>query len=159
MSERMAMPTQSDFVTSARVDFVSWLVRLATWDGILPRVIVLVPYALQLAVPNRRVAVELAAVTLPIVAFLVRGVAGAQHIAKNNCSPRFRQRQYASLGLGIFMLVFIDCFSMLLHLMPRMAFEEYVVIYAVTFAIYLPPMAFALYPGQKTDPNTWSLTG
>jgi len=107
---------------------------------------------LQWLLPGRRVAVELAAIVLPIVAFFVRAVAGSRHIAANNCSPRFRQVQGAALALGIFVLLFIDCIAMLSHLIPQLKLQDYLMLYATCFTIYIVPMTLVMYPGRTRPP-------
>ena len=127
----------------------------------LPIGIALVPYAIEWLLPNRRGAIEIAAVTLPIAAFFARIVAGRRHITANNCSARFRQFQFVVFGFAVFMLVFFDAVLMLSHIMPPGApgasWTELIVLGTIAMT-YLALMAIAMYPGrEKPLPEMLSL--
>jgi len=127
----------------------TWLYRLLTWDGILPVFVLALPSFIEWLLPNNRGAIEIAAVVLPIAAFLIRATVGRRHIAANQCSPVFRGRQYAAFYLGIFMFVLMDCVLILTHVMPRGAFGpgDYM-IFAIFIGTYMFLMAVAMYPGR-----------
>src|SRR4051812_40647542 len=84
------------------VDFAGWLLRLLTWDGILPACVILTPLLIETVLPNRRGAIELVAVALPIVGFFTRIVVGTRHINRNRCGNRLRGVQRCALCLGVF---------------------------------------------------------
>src|SRR3954471_10416717 len=105
-----------------RVRYDVWALRVVTWDAVLPACVAFVPVGVRLLFPNRRGALELTAVSLPIAAFLLRLAAGRRHIVSNRCSARFQRVQLAIFLLGILPLVLIDCVVVLSDLMPRGAF-------------------------------------
>ena len=90
-----------------QIDFAAWLLRLFTWDGVLPVCVLVAPSLVEIVLPNRRGAIEIIAVTLPIAGFFARVVAGTRHIGSNNCGPLLRQLQYSILFLSVFALVFV----------------------------------------------------
>jgi len=130
-----------------RVDFSAWLLRLVTWDGLLPVFIVLVPAAIGPLVPNNRGVMEITAVALPIAAFFVRFGVGFRLIQTNNCAAAIRRFQVVAFVFGMFLLVLFDSVLILGHLVPNGA------LFAGSFLIvlggpYLVAMAIALYPGR-----------
>jgi len=130
-----------------RVDFSAWLLRLVTWDGLLPLFIVLVPAAIGLLVPNNRGVMEITAVGLPIAAFFVRFGVGFRLIQTNNCAAEIRRFQIVAFVFGMFLLVLFDSVLILGHLVPNG------VLFAGSFLTvlggpYLVAMAIALYPGR-----------
>lgn len=131
-----------------KIRFGYWFFRLVFWDSLLPAVVVLVPMLIQSLFPNRRGPIEIAGLLVPMVAFFIRLLAGKRHIAANHCSPRFRGLQVGSLVFGLFWLAVIDAFVVLSHIIPAgaMAFTTSEVI--IVASLYLPPMAFAMYPGR-----------
>jgi hypothetical protein len=132
-----------------QIDFAGWLFRLLTWDGVLPVCILAVPGLIERAVPNRG-AIEFAAVALPTAFFFVRIVKGCHHIDGNHCGPGFQRLQVWALVVGVFVLVFLDAIMILSHVMPRGALNggDFQVM-AIMLAIYLIPMAVAMYPGRS----------
>lgn len=136
---------------TGHIDFAGWLFRFITWDGLLPVVILVVPTIIEALLPNRRGAIELAAVTLPIAALLFRFAVGRRHISSNNCGRRVRQFQYLALGVGLLVLVLIDAIMILSHVMPKgelFADKRDRFVCAVIFSLYLFLMAIAMYPGR-----------
>jgi hypothetical protein len=132
-----------------RVDFAVWALRVATWDGVLPFCILIAPILVGHFFPNQPAALNWAAILATVVAFCVRGAIGLRQISRNNCSPGMRDDQYVLLVFGIFILAFFDCVGMFLHLVPNFSVLDYLLFYGLAFAVYLPFMAFAMYPGSK----------
>lgn len=124
--------------------------RLFTWDGILPFCILLVPSIIERLIPNRG-AIEIAAVSLPIIFFFVRIAIGCRHIDSNHCSPRFQKIQVWTLVFGVFLLVLIDAFLILSHVMPKQAVNnpKDLMITATIIATYFLAMSVAMYPGRS----------
>lgn len=133
------------------IDFASWLIRLVTWDGVLPFLILIVPSCIEQVFPNRG-AIEIAAVVVPISFFFWRIATGCRHIDANNCSPALRRRQVCALILAVFILVFFDALMILSHIMPKGAFavnREDLIIIAALASIYVVPISLATYPGRS----------
>lgn len=147
-------------IVIARIDFGFWLRRIVTWDGLLPILMWLAPWAIETVLPNRRGAIEIAAVVLPIVALFLRFHSGIRQIASNRCAKLFRGVQFAVFVIGILPLVLFDCFMMLAHLMPAggpMAAED-VFVCTVLLLIYLTAMTIAMYPGRlPPEPTTFAI--
>ena len=146
-------------MVAGQVNYVSWVIRLFAWDGMLPVGIVLAPIGIELLFPNRRGVMEVMAVTLPVAAFLFRIRAGVRHIASNRCSVVVRGLQYFAFGLAILPLVLFDCVMILSHLMPAgalLATAEDLLVWAVFYVIYLLLMAGAMFPGRSgPSPDDW----
>jgi hypothetical protein len=146
-------------VVVRHLNYGSWLLRVITWDVILPVCIAFAPMVVDLLLPNHRGAIEVTAVLLPIAAFFLRIRAGERHIASNRCSDGVRRFQFCALCLGILPLILIDCFMILSHLMPRGALltadsDKFAL--AIVYALYLSSMAVAMYPGRTiSSPVDW----
>ena len=107
-----------------RIKWGSWLLTIISCDGLLPPCVLLVPYLIEILVPNNPGAIEVAAVLLPIMGFLVRLVIGIRRIKTNQCSESIRAIQLCFLILGICVLVFIDSFLIISHLIPNSTMRE-----------------------------------
>lgn len=128
----------------------TWLLRVFTWDGVLPVCLITIPSILHWALPNNRGIIEITAVALPIVAFFVRATVGHRHIASNNCSSVFRSVQYRVFYLAIFVFVLVDCFLILTQIMPRVpANNDDNLISVAVIGTYFLLMGVAMYPGQS----------
>jgi hypothetical protein len=143
-----------------QVNFGFWLLRVITWDAILPLVVALVPTLIILIFPNRRGFIEITSVMLPVGAFLLRAINGKRQIARNRCSQTVRAFQFCVFVVGILPLVLLDCVMILSHLMPDGAFLATTtdrLVLAVLVAIYLVSMIVAMYPGSATteEPHAW----
>ena len=139
-------------LTELRLDFPSWLLRVLKWDGILPVCIVLIPSVIALLVPNRRGAIEMTAVIVPIAAFFIRFRAGKRHIESNNCGETMKVYQLCVFSLAIVALMLVDAFIVLSHVMPQrggFVTTEDLLTLGIPIAIYLSLMAFAMYPGRR----------
>ena len=132
-------------------DIRKWIFRIVTWDGLLPAAIWLSPLAVQFLIPDRRGAVELTAVFLPVAAVVLRFHAGQKRIWLNHCRPGMQRLQLAALCLGIFLLMFIDAVMILSHIMPKgaaFAANSDRIIWAVFYLTYVFSMAVAMFPGR-----------
>jgi hypothetical protein len=143
------------------VNYRFWLLRVITWDAILPVVVAVVPAVIIFFFPNRRGFIEITSVTLPVGAFLLRSITGKRQIARNRCSQAVRTFQFCVFVIGILPLVLVDCFMVLSHLMPDgalFATKTDRLVLAVLAAIYLVCMVVAMYPGSDTteETETWS---
>lgn len=140
-------------------DFVGWMVRLLTWEGILPTCVFLVRGIIETLFPSRGT-IEAAAVVLPITFFFVRIFTGCRHIDANHCSQGFQRFQVWALVLAVFVLVFVDAIMILADVMPNGALvagpADWIVIVTIIL-IYLVPMSVAMYPG-RSNPHHESMT-
>ena len=50
----------------------NWILRLITWDGLLPAFVWLIPYVVGILFPNMPGMIEFFGVAVPIAAFLIR---------------------------------------------------------------------------------------
>jgi hypothetical protein len=129
---------------------VTWILRIAKWDGLLPAVVWTSPILVQLVFPNVRGAIELVAVALPIAALLLRYLIGKRHIDSNRCSLLTRRIQMLALCVGSIVLMLIDSVMILTHVMPKgaaFATTGDVIVWGVLYAIYILSMTIAMYPG------------
>ena len=132
------------------VNFGVWLLRLVTWDGLLPACVVLLPTAIEVLLPNNRAAIEITAVVLPITGFFLRIRAGRRQIASNNCGRKFRVVQFCAFCLGILVLTLVDAVLILSHVMPQGAVcadRSDVIVWTALISVYLMAMGIAMYPG------------
>jgi hypothetical protein len=92
-----------------RINYGSWLLRVITWDAILPVFVAAVPLAIETFLPTHRGVMEVTAVTLPVAAFFVRIAGGRRHIASNRCSDPVRRVQFGVFCVGILPLTEKRC--------------------------------------------------
>jgi hypothetical protein len=133
-----------------QVDFVSWVLRVLTWDSLLPACVILFPTAIAFLLPNNRGAIEITGVVLPIAGFVLRVRAGRRQITSNHCAATMRHVQLGSFVVGILILTLIDAVLVLSHVMPQGAlFADKTdrVVWAILFFVYLASMSIAMYPG------------
>ena len=152
MSSNVLLDSNDRTMPKARIAFRSWFLTVISWDGLLPPCVLLVPYLIEILFPNIPDAIEIAALLMPISAFLVRFVVGKRRIASNQCSALFRGVQYFFLGLGIFVIVFVDAVLVLAHMVPKGAVNWtdtfHCILWAAVASIYLTSMVIATYPGR-----------
>jgi hypothetical protein len=137
-----------------RVNYRAWMLKLVAWDGTLPVIIVFAPSVVEFLFPNRRTALEVMALTLPIAALFLRFVLGKRHIDANRCSTMVRYIQIVALCIAIIMLVLIDSLVILAHEMPEGALwatKTDRICWAVLIGIYLILMAIAMFPGGTDE--------
>jgi len=135
---------------ASRASIGSWLLRLFTWDGVLPASVWSAPFLVEWLVPNNRGAIEATGMILPAAAFLIRLQVGRRYIASNGFGPVMRGFQVGVFCLGLFVLVVIDAVMVLSHVMPKgEAFRTTAdcIVWAALYATYLTSMAVAMYPG------------
>jgi len=140
----------------SRVIYALWFWRIISWDTLLPAAMILAPFAIRWAVPNRQGFMEIAAVSLPILAFFLRLRVGKRQIANNQCSTMMRRIQFGIFCVGIFPLVLFDCFIMLgafANAGPGPD-NDTIKALAVMIGIYLTAMTLAMYPGQRIEPTS-----
>jgi hypothetical protein len=125
-----------------------WILRLITWDGLLPAFVWLIPYVVGSVFPNMPGLIEFFA------AFLIRLYVGQRFISSNHCGTVMRGLQLGVFFIGILILVGIDSMMILTHTGPRgvrMATQTDLIVGLVAFTIYFVSMAFSLYPGYETS--------
>ena len=132
-----------------------WPLRIVLWDGVLPVVVWLAPFVVRFLIPNRRGAIEITAIVLPIAAFLFRLHVGRRQIARNRCGDWMRRFQLVVFCVGIVVLVLIDAVMVLIHVMPPgavFATPGDRIVWACLYGIYMTSMAIAMYPGPHPRP-------
>ena len=138
-------------MTIQRVNYLSWLLKLVSFDGVRPVVVLLMPTVVDQLFPNRRGAMEFTAVTVPIFAFFIRFFVAKRHIFSNQCTGLVRGLQLIALCLAILVLLLIDSLMILAHGMAKRAMfatNTDLVVWAVLIALYFTCMAFAMFPGR-----------
>jgi hypothetical protein len=137
-------------MTKSGINYGRWALKVITWDALLPSCIAFTPLCIRFFFPNRRGALELTAVILPIIAFLLRFRAGKRYIDSNLCSVFTQKVQLYVFCLGILPLVLFDCFVILSELMPRGIGEmrKDWVVWVILLSAYLISMIIAMYPGR-----------
>lgn len=128
-----------------------WLTRVFRWDGVLPVVILLVPFVLRFLFPNQRGAIELASIILPIGGFVIRFLVGCHFINTNHCHSAFQTLQTCILVIGLGIMTLLDCIIILSVLMPQgalMVNAKDIAIWVSLYGTYLLLMIIAMYPGR-----------
>jgi hypothetical protein len=144
-------------MTVRRVNYVTWLLKLVAWDGVLPVAVLLMPTVVETLFPNRRGVMEVAAVTVPILVFFIRFFVAKRHIFSNQCTGLVRGIQLVALCVAILVLLLIDSFIILAHEMPKgamFATDTDLLVWAVLIAVYVTCMAFAMFPGSTEELTT-----
>ena len=142
----------------------NWILRLITWDGLLPAIVWVVPYIVSSIFPNTPGVIWVLGVLLPIAAFFIRYQAGRRFISTNHCGNVMRIFQVIVFCFAILIIVLIDAAIVLSHAAGagvRIMGEENVIVIIVSFAIYFLSMAFSMYPGYEKviECDPWSNEG
>lgn len=146
--------------TLRRVHYGQWLAKLVAWDGVLPVLVLLAPTVVELQFPNRRDALEVTAMILPITAFFIRFFVATRHVTSNQCTCLVRCFQFVAMCLAILVLLLIDSLLLLAQEMPKGALFATTndrIVWGVLATVYLACMAFAMYPGRNNElrPVEW----
>lgn len=127
-----------------------WLIRLATWDGLLPLAVWLVPLFIRTTFPRHRELYETVGICLPILVLFLRFFFGFRMITSNHCPIWVRCLQTMALCVGILVMILVDVILMMSHEMGpmRAGDQEF---FAISIGIYVALMAFATFPGRAPD--------
>jgi hypothetical protein len=131
-----------------RLDWISWVIRVLAWDGLLPFLIELVPTGireLNLGV----VAVNLTAVFVLVVALLVRTLAGMAYIRSNCCNDLTKSLQIVVFFIGIIWLMPLDLAMILCPVNQHFETFDDVVLFVLAYTGYVIMMVIAMYPGRS----------
>lgn len=127
-----------------------WLIRLATWDGLLPLAVWLVPLFIRTTFPRDRQLYESVGILLPIVVLFLRFFFGWRTIQSNRCRVWVRCLQTIALCAGILVMMCVDALLMMSHeLGPMTEWDQKFV--AMLIGGYLALMAFATFPGRAPE--------
>lgn len=138
--------------TTTRINYVRWLLRVLTWDTLLPVGISILPRAIDLVLPNQPRLIDFASVVAPIVAIFLRLRAGGQQISSNQCSELVQGWQAFVFCFAIFPLVLVDSLLILWPALPkggRIMQPDDWKIFIYPGAFYLAGMIIAMYPGRS----------
>ncbi len=134
------------------MSLISWMLRLITWDGLLPAFVWLIPFFAEMLFPNTPSVIELIGVGVPIAAFLIRLYVGQRFISSNHCGTVMRTFQLGVFFIGILVLVCIDSMMILAQSGPggvQMATRTDLIVFLSLFTFYFLSMAFSMYPGYE----------
>ena len=132
-----------------------WLRELIAWDGLLPAFIWTIPWVLSNLFPNRRGPVEACAVILPILGVVIRLVRGLSVIAQTSRGSWRWLTRIACFLMAISILCVLDCFVILINIMPPMPPLRDARDLAFTvapFLVYLALVGYAFFP--ETTPRS-----
>jgi tetratricopeptide (TPR) repeat protein len=133
----------------ASLDIIGWAIRVAAWDSLLPIFVLAAPFLAARLAPNNRDLSELVGVGVPIIACIIRAIVGIRHIQSNGCSADVRKIQYCVFCVALLFLALIDTLLILTDQIrqapPTLAD---CLVLSVVMSIYLPCIAFAMYPGK-----------
>lgn len=132
-----------------RVDIISWAIRVAAWDGLLPIFVLSVPVLTDSLLPNRPDLSDLVGAGLPIIAFVIRLFVGTRHIWSNGCCHLVRVLQSLLLWVVVFLFVLVDTMLIIAHQFPGAGMKPADLRdMEIVLSIYLPCMVVAMYPGR-----------
>jgi NADH:ubiquinone oxidoreductase subunit 6 (subunit J) len=138
---------------------MNWLLRLATWDGLLPAAVWGASTVLLAVLPRKEEAVVLTVAILPAAALIVRFYVGRRMIDTNACTPGFRKVQLVCLCAGLLVLTLLDTLLMTLFTLelpqpanPTEELAAVAIIVAMFYTPYLLFLAVAMYPGPAPRP-------
>jgi hypothetical protein len=153
-------PMKNSIATTlpARVNYAEWFWRVASWDGILPLLMLAVSPVIRMTLPRLDDRFVMGFnVSLMVIAFFIRLATAAIFIASNRCSDRLRHWQQLSLVFGLYGLMFFECFyfAATLHGVSNgnrfsNSIGDWIAISFPFWAIYLPCLTFAMYPGCES---------
>lgn len=125
-----------------------WLLRLFSYDGLLPALVFVIPGLLAVAIGAGAI-IELTAVALPIIAYFWRMAIGLRHIETNDCSCIVRRIQKCWLFVGLLALLLVDAFMILTWNIPRnaLSIQDYITTFCI-YLVYVLCLAVSTYPGR-----------
>jgi hypothetical protein len=124
------------------------MVRLALWDGLLPLGMLQAPIVIRHLFPGQvHAGADLAAVILPIFAFIIRLAAGGRHFTSHSHQ---RWQPYLFV-VAISVLVMFDGLSILFCLDPQVAGAAEWGVVGAFFGAYLMCVAIAFFPFPTDD--------
>ena len=130
------------------VNYSIWMIRLFTWDGAMPLIMLSLPgLARRFGPKNNDQFLVMAVVAALIAGILLRFTFGMRHINSNHCGPIFKTVQRIVLLLMIFVLVLIE--SVICVNPPGRLQQADVLFFGIAGSLYLLVMAFVLYPGRR----------
>ena len=136
---------------SPRVDYKYWLLSVVGWDGVLPLIVILVPFTIRACLPGHAEVMVLTAVFLPIAAFLLRFGIGVHQISANGCGIVFRGFQYLAFAMGVLILLCLEAIVIAMQFVPRnlaIVAREELQLGSLCALLYVVCMVFAWYPGS-----------
>jgi hypothetical protein len=129
-----------------RIDVISWAIRVASWDGLLPTFVISVPFLIDRLMPNNRALNESIGVNLPLAAFVIRLFVGTGHVWSNGCCRAIRVLQCGLLWFAVLVLAFVDA---MLILAQQQGLSVNPKAFLITASIHLPCVIVAMYPGRN----------
>jgi hypothetical protein len=142
-----------------RVNYGAWLLRLLTWDGLLPAIVILTPEIAKQIMPHRPQAIEFISCIAPIAAFILRLFVAGRHLYSNDCTDQMRDRQFAFLCYAVMALLVIDIYVLLARDLPAGAMFANtfnLILWTGVFTIYFVCIAVATYPGRTEETAEYS---
>jgi tetratricopeptide (TPR) repeat protein len=133
----------------ASLDIVGWAIKVAAWDSLLPIFVIATPFLVDRFAPNNRNLNEFVGLGIPIIACILRAIMGIWHILSNTCSAFVRTLQFCFFFVALFLLLVVDVLLIFTHQNKMgMPTREDCLGIATMMLIYLPFIAFAMYPGR-----------
>lgn len=139
------------------LDWSGWLLRVLTWDGLVPVAMFVSSMTVARLTQGQGDWYLALTLGLPLSAFLVRFFMGRGAIERNHCSPVTQSFQSIVLVLGLIVIAILDslliCLSTLPPGNPGGNRDKVVILYcvvAMVYLAYLACMCFAMYPGRES---------
>ena len=129
------------------VDYSKWILRLLTWDGLAPVMMLSLPFLIRRFGPaNNDRFLVMSIVAALIAGILLRFSFGMRHIRANYCRAGVKRFQQAGLLAMIAVLVLVET---LLCLIPAAGFKGADLMFFSVVALgYLLVMSCVLYPSR-----------
>ncbi len=132
------------------LDWSGWLLRVLTWDGMVPVSLLLLSRGLVLLAGNQAAIIDVLCVFIPLTGLLVRLNIGRRTIHLNDCSRGMKGVQFWFLVFGLLVLAFLECVMMLFTILPPPPDPaKGWIVFGVALGMYFPLMIIAMYPGQQ----------
>ncbi len=150
---RYSHSNNGDGIKFKPLHWTGWLLRVLTWDGLVPVSMLLLSRGLTLIVVGGGGEFDLLSIILPCIAIGVRLYLGHVAISVNHCTPSVRQAQFISLLLGLILLAVIECALILAATLPPGngpfdRAEDRQIGYWL-LAAYISFVTIAMYPGRE----------
>jgi len=147
----------TDESVTTRINYRSWLWRVIALDGLLPLVMWSAPIIVCWLVEDdegdgQEASLAMTAIFLSLGALCLRFWHGTKHIGSNHCGKNFRAVQFLCFIAGIAFLWLTDMLAISCYDVWKESFDsvqEVIVFLSIWYAIYLPFMVVAMYPGRE----------
>lgn len=136
-----------------RLDVSKWVMQVLCWDGLLPVIMLLLPWVIGRLDAGANEWFEFLPILICIAGIFVRLYSGIRIISRNDLTPGEQQGQRFFLLFGAMILAVIETSILAIATLPAamrpQPDKKEVIILSWLYLAYLICLTIAMYPGRK----------